>query len=211
MNQIKQNVKKCCIIDKVMLQFSCKVGRGMKDKFKKADETVKKEEKVEVEKEERDTFDFKKESKNKKKIPTVNMTPKIKKGILVAVILIVGIFLIVMLTRGNQEKELTKELKSLGTEFYEDFYYVQSGSTTKEKKEILEKYTDLGIKVSLDSLSRYKIDEKDEILAKFVNEKTNESCDTTNSMVTIYPQSPYGKSDYKIETKLVCGFSDESK
>ena len=31
-------------------------------------------------------------------------------------------------------------------------------------------------------------------------------CDKTNTKVVIYPQKPYNKTSYKIETQLDCGF-----
>ena len=75
----------------------------------------------------------------------------------------------------NESQKLTKELKELGISFYEDFYYNQIGKTDEEKKTFLEKYTDIGIKVSLDNLARYKKDESEEIIKKFVNSKTNKN------------------------------------
>lgn len=108
----------------------------------------------------------------------------------------------------SQSIELSNSLKELGVEFYEDFYYKQIGSDDKERKEFLEKYKDIGIKVNLDSLSRYKKDETDEILKQFVNKKTEKECDKTNSMVVIYPNDPYGQKDYKIDAILECGFEE---
>ena len=39
-----------------------------------------------------------------------------------------------------------------------------------------------------------------------VNSKTKAECDKKESTVTIYPEKPYGKSNYKIEVNLECGF-----
>ena len=63
--------------------------------------------------------------------------------------------------------------------------------------------------MSLDNLARYKKDESEEIIKKFVNSKTNHEWDKTNSMVIIYPKEPYGKKNYRIDTNLVCGFEVE--
>ena len=73
----------------------------------------------------------------------------------------------------------------------------------------LEKYKDIGIKVSLDNLSRYKKDDMDDILKQFVNDKTKEECDRNSSMVIIYPKDPYGQKDYTVDAILVCGFEEK--
>ena len=128
---------------------------------------------------------------------------------LLVIIVIVSLLIIFGNKPKNESQKLSNELKQLGVSFYEDFYYNQIGKTDEEKKAFLEKYTDIGIKVSLDNLARSKKDESEEILKKFVNSKTNTECDKTNSMVTIYPREPYGKKDYRIDANLVCGFEVE--
>lgn len=130
-------------------------------------------------------------------------------GVVVAIILLVVIlFLIFGGNNKNQSQELSSSLKDLGITFYEDFYYNQIGSNDEERREFLEKYKDIGIKVSLDSLSRHKKDETKQILEEFVNEETGEECDKNSSMVVIYPREPYGKKDYSIDAKLICGFEE---
>ena len=101
-------------------------------------------------------------------------------GIVLLLIVIISLFLIFNNHSKNESQKLSKELKELGISFYEDFYYNQIGKTDEEKKTFLEKYTDIGIKVSLDNLARYKKDESEEIIKKFVNSKTNQECDKTN-------------------------------
>lgn len=123
----------------------------------------------------------------------------------VALVLVAGIILLVVFTSNNQEKELTKELETIGRNFYEDFYYSQIGENDEERATFLSKYSTIGIKVDLENLAR-TLDNKEETLAKFVNKKTKQSCHLTNSKVTIYPQDPYGKTNYKIDVTLDCGF-----
>ena len=123
----------------------------------------------------------------------------------VAIVLVAGIILLFVFNGGNQEKELTKELETVGRKFYEDFYYSQIGENDEERAKFLSKYSTIGIKVDLENLLR-TVENKDEETAKFKNKKTNESCHMTNSKITIYPQDPYGKNDYKIDVVLDCGF-----
>lgn len=126
---------------------------------------------------------------------------------IVVIILIVGLIIVVSgKGKESESQKLSSELKNLGIDFYENFYYKQIGTDDKERKEFLEKYTNIGIKVSLDNLVRYKKD--DTILEKFVNSKTKKECDKTSSMVVIYPKEPYGKNNYTIDAMLVCGFEE---
>lgn len=130
-------------------------------------------------------------------------------GVVLLIIIIISLFMIFGHRSKSESQKLSNELKQLGISFYEDFYYKQIGKTDEEKKAFLEKYTDIGIKVSLDNLARHKKDETETILKKFVNSKTNTECDRNSSMVIIYPKEPYGKKDYRIDTDLVCGFEVE--
>lgn len=124
-------------------------------------------------------------------------------GIIVAIVLLIG--------SKNKEEKLENILKDLGTDFYENFYYNQVGTNEKERAEFLKKFKDIGIKVSLDNLFRYQKEEPKEIIAKFVNKETKKECDRINSMVIIYPKDPYGKTDYTIDSTLVCEDKEEDK
>ena len=123
-------------------------------------------------------------------------------GIIVLAVLAV---VLIFAFSNNEEKKLTSELETLGKNFYESFYYDQIGSNDEERSKFLSKYSTIGIKVDLDNLSR-TLDNKEEILKKFVNSKTKQECNKTNTKITIYPKDPYKKSDYKLEVILDCGF-----
>ena len=128
---------------------------------------------------------------------------KIIGGVLLVLIMMLGLF---MFKKDNQEEELNQLLKQLGSEFYEEFYYDKVGNNLEERKNFLEKYKDIGIKINLENLSRYNSEQNKDSLAKFVNKKTNQECDKTNTMVIIYPTEPYEKNSYTEEIKLICGF-----
>ena len=76
-------------------------------------------------------------------------------------------------------------------------------------KAFLEKYKDIGIKVSLDNILRSKKTETTDENNTFINKETNEECNKNTSMVVIYPKEPYGKTDYSIDAILDCGFESE--
>ena len=132
-----------------------------------------------------------------------------KSVIIVVVIVIVAIVVGVILglgKRGN-EKELESSLNKMGKNFYENFYYKQVGSSSEERSSLLSKFSTIGIKIDLDNLSRYNDGEFKKEINKFVNSKTGEKCNKTKTKVTIYPKSPYGKTDYTVKADLDCGFS----
>lgn len=143
-----------------------------------------------------------------KKLKSKNKKILLVVGIILVIILLVVVLFLVFNNKENESEKLSASLKELGIEFYEEFYYKQIGQNDKERQEFLEKYKDIGIKVNLDSLSRYKKEDSEKILEEFVNGKTEEACDKTNSMVVIYPKEPYGNEDYTIDAILVCGFEE---
>lgn len=105
---------------------------------------------------------------------------KIIGGILLVLIMMLSLF---MFKKDNQEEELNQLLKQLGSEFYEEFYYDKVGNNLEERKNFLEKYKDIGIKINLENLSRYNLEQNKDSLAKFVNKKTNQECDKTNTVL----------------------------
>ena len=137
-----------------------------------------------------------------------------KKAVIIAVsclvVLVVIILAVVLLRKDSQESELTNKLKDMGSDFYEEFYYKQVGSNDEERANFLKKYTDLGIKVNLDNLSRYNGQDSEKILKEFVNKKTKDSCDKYTTQVIIYPQDPYKQDSYKIDVELECGFNEKN-
>ena len=122
---------------------------------------------------------------------------------IVVIALVVGIIL--FLNRSN-EKTLTANLNKLGKQFYEEFYYPSQEKSQEDVKAFVKKFEKTGIKVNLENIA--KVSKVDQDLVKaMVNSKTKKECDKTGSYVIIYPEKPYGKSNYKIEVNLECGFT----
>lgn len=150
--------------------------------------------------------------KKKNETKTVNTNNGII-CIVIGIVLVVAIIVVacfMFIKKGGQEASLSKSLESIGKDFYENFYYEQVGSTDEERANFLSKYESIGIKVNLDNLSRYDNNKNSDEISKFVNQKTKKACDKTNTKVVIYPQKPYNKTSYKIETQLDCGFDEAS-
>jgi ABC-type lipoprotein release transport system permease subunit len=130
-------------------------------------------------------------------------------GVGIVVCIAIIILLIVLLSGNGEEEKLKKYMKEMGTAFYEELYYEQIGKNDEERANFLKKYKDLGIKINLDGLSRYKTEENQEKIDSFKNSKTNEACNNKDSKVIVYPQEPYGKKDYRMEIVLECGFEEK--
>lgn len=131
--------------------------------------------------------------------------------VLVIIVVLVLLLFIKPFEGKSQEQKLTNKLEELGIDFYENFYYNQISKDDKERAEFLKKYTDIGIKINLDNLSRFKVEETEKIVKEFVNKETNEECDKINSMVVIYPKEPYEKKSYSIDVILECGNKETKK
>lgn len=132
-------------------------------------------------------------------------------GIVAGIVLVVVVALVITINVTNsnkqtQEQKLEAKLEDLGKDFFENFYYPQVGSDDSSRATFLEKFSEIGIKVNLDNLSRYNGEGVEDKIAEFVNDETGKECDKENTKVTIYPKDPYGKGDYTIEVTLVCGF-----
>ena len=124
-------------------------------------------------------------------------------GVAVVVIAVV-VGLILFLGRSN-EKQLNANLTKLGRQFYEEFYYPSQEKSQDDVKAFVKKFEKTGIKINLENIAKIsKVDKS--LVDSMVNKKTKEKCDVKQSTVTIYPEKPYGKTDYKIEVNLECGF-----
>lgn len=139
------------------------------------------------------------------------LNEKVVIAIAAIVVICLGAATVLFFMNKNQsnEKKLDASLVEMGREFYEDFYYEQVGTSSDERTNLLSKFTDIGIKVDLDNLGRYKNGEFKEKISEFKNTKTDEKCNKTNTKVIIYPKSPYGKTDYTIKAELDCGFDNK--
>lgn len=140
-------------------------------------------------------------------VKTVKKNKAISIGILcgiVAIIISIGIG-VSFSNKSDETKQFTlnEQINELGSKWYEEKYYpgVMADETLKEN--FLEKFADIGIKVNLENLYRTVLDDSEES-AKIKTRFEAKKCDLKNSKAIIYPQSPYGLNDYKIEANLEC-------
>lgn len=140
---------------------------------------------------------------------------KLKKSTIIILVSVIVVALAVcayfMLGNSSNESKLESSMKEMGKDFYENFYYKQVGKSSEERTNLLSKFTTVGIKIDLENLGRYDNGKYSKDIKEFVNNKTNEKCNKTNTKVVIYPKSPYGKTDYTVEAQLDCGFKNKKK
>lgn len=105
----------------------------------------------------------------------------------------------------KEEKLLKTYLQELGIDFYENVYYNQIGHNDDERKVVLEKFKDIGIKISLNNIEKNINDTNKEKLLAFTNQDIA-NCDKDNTKIIIYPEAPYKIDSYHFEIELVCEF-----
>lgn len=152
----------------------------------------------------------KKEVKKEKKANKSNIFTKKNVCICVSSIVALVVIIVLFIVLNNPQKKLERYMKQLGKVYYEEVYF-ESFSKDNERSEFLAKYTTLGIKTDLSNLvravaSKEGLPSSEEILAKFVNKKTGKECNRTNTKVFFYPQEPYGKTNYRIDVQVECGY-----
>ena len=130
--------------------------------------------------------------------------------IFVIILILVIAFFIININKKeiSEEERLSNLLIKMSSEFYENFYYDQIGSTEEERINFVKKYETIGIKFNLDNLSRYNSDENNELIKEFINSNTNLECNRVNTKAIIYPVEPYSKKSYNIKIELDCGFDN---
>ena len=151
-------------------------------------ETVKDETKIEVKKE--------KEPINKKLIIGIAAGAVI---IIVLVILSITVFF-------NKERIITNKVKKMAYEYYSEYYYdsLKEGREKEDFEKIMAKFSGIGFKISLDNIVNIKNGKYKEEVESLGSKK--KKCDKLNTRAIIYPEKPYGKTDYRIEVELDCGF-----
>ncbi len=133
-----------------------------------------------------------------------------RKKILIIVLLIICLvvlgFLILYFTKDlriSKEEKIVRNLTSMGEEVYTELYYpsISKDSNIKSVENYLKSYEETGLKFSIAELEKYNEDFSEKIEKFKIGTK---QCDKKNTMVIIYPKSPYKKTDYTLEIKMQC-------
>ena len=128
-------------------------------------------------------------------------------GSIIAGVILLAVLIVLCITVFfNKERITTKKVKSMGVDYYNNYLYDTLSKDRKKEdlNKILAKYAGIGIKINLETLEKYSSGKyKNEIKNLKSNKK---ACDKNNTKVTIYPEEPYNKTDYRVEVELDCGF-----
>ena len=96
-----------------------------------------------------------------------------------------------------KESALEKKIHVIASDFYENFYYTHmtQGKTQEEIDSFLQEYSETGIKINIENLSRFNPEEYADVLNEFQDPEGN-VCDPDKSGVIIYPKTPFSITDY---------------
>lgn len=130
-----------------------------------------------------------------------------KKSILFIIILSMLIVILVLLLSSfeNPERLVKQKLTNITSDYYENYYYpnlIGSASSQDSLEDIMSHYTEVGFAtISLRQLllfdnERYK--ETATFLKKY--------CDENQTTARIYPEAPFGKTNYRIDYHYSCAF-----
>ncbi len=170
--------------------------------------TVKKEVKPvkkEVEKKEPVKEELKvgvKEVKKEKK----PINKKLIIGIAAGAVIIIVLVVLSITVFFNKERIITNKVKKMAYEYYSEYYYdsLKEGRKKEDFERIMDKYSGIGFKISLENISSIDNGKYKEEVESFGSK--NKKCDKLNTRAIIYPEKPYSKKDYRIEVELDCGF-----
>ena len=105
----------------------------------------------------------------------------------------------------NSERVVKQKITDIATDYYENYYYPQLVGTANEKaslEQIMSHYTRAGFaRVTLRQLLLFDSGR----YSKSASTLTN-YCDENTTYIQIFPEPPFGKSDYRIDYHYSCTF-----
>lgn len=115
------------------------------------------------------------------------------------VAILISCIILILLKNNSSSKSSSKSsledlLITLGSDFYENHYYPGI-----QNKELLNDYKESGVNIDINSLN--VIIPLPEETKKILNKN---KCDYQNTKLIIYPNTPFGSTDYKIKVELSC-------
>lgn len=131
--------------------------------------------------------------------------------ILVVLVLIISIILGIKKNKQSEEQRLTKLIRSQVQTFYEKQYYPQIKKAEEDIALFLSNFETEGIRVSINTLIEQNILTEKKAKKEYINRDNEESCNFDQTMVILYPQDPYGSTDYIIKTILDCKLEEKNK
>ena len=125
-------------------------------------------------------------------------------GIIVTIILVVGS--VVIFAFFSPEKVAKRKTEFLVRDYYENYFYekfISEKSDSETLDELFDSYATTGFgPVSLKNLFLFD-NGRDAEYAKYFRE-SDFRCDEDKTSAIIYPEKPFGRSDYRIEYNFSC-------
>ena len=125
-------------------------------------------------------------------------------GIVVVSMLLVGIAMLVSFMN-NTEAIVTNKIEAIPADYYENYFYPRIEKYSTEDKtlaDMMTPYTETGFsKVTLRQLLLFD-SERYSSSADYLTEH----CSSESTYVKIYPEEPFGRSNYHVEYHYACTF-----
>ena len=104
-----------------------------------------------------------------------------------------------MLGYFQPQASVERELESLAKDYYENYYY----DTVNEPETALAEFAETGLPTAyLRKLLAF--DNGRHAASAEVFDSAGYKCDTNKTGVKIFPEEPYGRTDYRVEYKYAC-------
>lgn len=123
----------------------------------------------------------------------------------IALAMMAVILMLLFTSLSTPERVIARKVEEITKDYYENYFYDRLGQYETEKRpaaEILERYETTGFaRVSLRQLLYFDDDRHIAALSTFEN-----YCDLDATSVQIYPDAPFGRTDYHVEYFYSCAF-----
>ena len=130
-----------------------------------------------------------------------------KKAILTVIVfsVLIVILVVLLMTFEKPERLVKQKLTDITADYYENYYYpnfVGNADDEKSLEEIMSRYTASGFAtISLRQLLLFD-NERYAETAKFIQKY----CDENKTFARIYPEAPYGKTNYHVDYLYACNY-----
>ena len=128
-----------------------------------------------------------------------------RRAIIVIIItsIVIVVAAVLLTSFANPESIVKREVESIATDYYENHFYPEiTEKSDKSPADIIERYTTSGFaRVTLRQLLIFDNERHAEAAAILTT-----YCDTNDTFVQFFPESPFGKSNYRIEYHYSCTF-----
>ena len=123
-------------------------------------------------------------------------------GIILALVATVVLLVVLSAKEKNAlstNETLTQQLESYGEKFYEDYYFNQTQTIDGLE---LSSFVESGIPVTLTKMAELFVVVEADLIKTMV--KGDKVCNFDNTKVVIYPEEPFNRTSYRLETFLDC-------